>query len=96
MVLLDADYQHNPDDIPDLINPISDGFDIIIGSRQKHKGEIPRYRRIGQRVISGFSRILSRNKISDTESGFRGFFQEGYSYARSEGKWDGDIGRDDS
>ena len=51
-VLLDADAQHNPDEIPHLIKPISEGFDLIIGSREHQKTNIPRYRRIGQRVIS--------------------------------------------
>lgn len=73
LVLLDADAQHNPDEIPDLIKPISEGFDLVIGSRRHQKNDIPRYRRIGQRVISYFSHILSREKVSDSESGFRVF-----------------------
>jgi len=70
-VLLDADSQHNPDDIPLLVEPISRGFDIIIGSRVRQRSNIPRYRRIGQRVLSYLSRILSREKVADSECGFR-------------------------
>ncbi len=73
LVLLDADSQHEPDEIPQLIKPISEGFDLVIGSREQQKANIPRYRRIGQRVISYFSRILSGKKLSDSESGFRVF-----------------------
>jgi glycosyltransferase involved in cell wall biosynthesis len=73
LVLLDADAQHNPDEIPDLIKPISDGFDLVIGSRVQGGSNVPRYRRIGQRVISYFSHILSGQKVSDSESGFRVF-----------------------
>ncbi|MFC1932890.1 glycosyltransferase family 2 protein [Chloroflexota bacterium] len=71
-VLLDADFQHNPQEIPNLIKPISEGFDLVIGSREERSG-IPRYRRIGLRVISYFSGILSGKKLSDSESGFRVF-----------------------
>jgi len=73
LVLLDADSQHNPDEIPDLVKPISEGFDLVIGSRKQQKTNIPRYRRIGQWVISYFSGILSGKKVSDSESGFRVF-----------------------
>jgi len=73
LVLLDADAQHNPDEIPNLIKPISEGFDLVIGSRVLGGTDVPRYRRIGQRVISYFSHILSEQKVSDSESGFRVF-----------------------
>jgi glycosyltransferase involved in cell wall biosynthesis len=72
-VLLDADSQHNPHEIPDLINPISEGFDIVIGSREAQKKDVPRYRRFGQRIISNFSHVLSGEEITDSESGFRAF-----------------------
>ncbi len=73
LVLLDADSQHNPDEIPQLIKPISEGFDLIIGSREQQKVNIPRYRRIGQKTISYFSGILSGEQLADSESGFRVF-----------------------
>ena len=73
LVLLDADTQHNPSEIPRLIKPISEGFDIVIGSRKLQKGNIPLYRRIGQKVLSYLSYILSKEKLSDSESGFRVF-----------------------
>ncbi len=72
-VLLDGDSQHNPDDIPHLIEPIAEGYDLVIGSRQAQRANIPRYRRIGQGVISQFSHILSGKKLADSESGFRVF-----------------------
>jgi len=72
LILLDADLQHNPDEIPILLKPVTrDGFDIAIGSRQQQKKNIPRYRRIGQRVLSFSTRVLSKEKVIDSESGFR-------------------------
>jgi len=73
LVILDADSQHNPDEIPSLIKGISDGSDIIIGSREMQKNVIAGYRRLGQRVLSRLTHIASRKKLSDTESGFRAY-----------------------
>lgn len=73
LVLLDGDFQHNPDEIPELIKPISEGFDLVIGSREQQKKNIPGYRRIGQKVIARFSRTLSGEELTDSESGFRVF-----------------------
>jgi glycosyltransferase involved in cell wall biosynthesis len=73
LVLLDADAQHDPNDIPRIIKPISEGFDIVIGSRELQKKNIPFYRRVGQKVLLHSTRTLSGGKLSDTESGFRCF-----------------------
>lgn len=73
LVILDADAQHNPSEIPSLIEGISDGSDVVIGSREMQQNSIPGYRRIGQRVLSRLTRIASRKKLSDTESGFRAY-----------------------
>ena len=73
LVVLDADAQHNPQEIPHLISPIRDGFDFVIGSRELTKNSVPFYRRIGQKVLLHSTNILSRKKLSDSESGFRAF-----------------------
>ncbi|MBA7481784.1 MAG: glycosyltransferase [Dehalococcoidia bacterium] len=73
LVLLDADGQHDPEEISSLVNAIYDGSDVAIGSRQKHSENIPAYRKFGQNIISYFTRVLSRSTLSDTESGFRAF-----------------------
>ncbi len=76
LVILDADFQHNPAEIPQLVEHISEGIDLIIGSRRRQGGNIPKYRRIGQRIISAFSRMLSGENVFDSESGFRVFSQK--------------------
>jgi glycosyltransferase involved in cell wall biosynthesis len=73
LVLLDADAQHDPGNIPRIIKPISEGSDIVIGSRELQKKNIPFYRRVGQKVLLHSTRTLSGGKLSDTESGFRCF-----------------------
>ena len=73
LVILDADSQHNPEEIPYLVKAISEGFDVAIGSREMQSNIIPLYRRIGQRILSKLTFIASRQKLSDTESGFRAY-----------------------
>jgi len=71
LVLLDADYQHNPDEMPRMIKAVLDGYDFVIGSREFAKSGIPFYRRIGQKALLYSTRILTRNRITDSESGFK-------------------------
>ena len=73
VVLLDADSQHDPDDIPNLVKPILEGHDIVIGSRAEQKSAVPAYRRFGQKIISFFTHFISGGKVVDSECGFRVF-----------------------
>ena len=73
LVILDADAQHDPEEIPVLVEAVFNGADLVIGSRKILKDKIPAYRKIGQKVISYLSRSLSGKKLSDTESGFRAY-----------------------
>jgi len=71
LVLLDADSQHDPNEIPALIKSISEGSDLVIGSREAQKDKTPTYRRIGQKVLLRSTRLASKTNVSDSESGFR-------------------------
>ena len=73
LVILDADSQHNAEEIPSLIKSISEGSDVVIASREMQRSLIAPYRRIGQRILSRLTNIASRRKLSDTESGFRAY-----------------------
>jgi glycosyltransferase involved in cell wall biosynthesis len=73
LVVLDADAQHNPDEIPRLVEGIKDGADIVIGSREMQQNKIAGYRRLGQKVLSRMTKVASGQRLSDTESGFRAY-----------------------
>jgi glycosyltransferase involved in cell wall biosynthesis len=73
LVLLDADSQHDPDEVPNFIKPVLEGSDLVIGSREQQSVNIPAYRRFGQKTLSYFSRLLSGKNIVDSECGFRAF-----------------------
>jgi len=79
LVLIDADFQHNPDEIPSVIKPVLDGFDLVIGSRRAQARKTPRYRRFGQKVFLNLSRFLSKAKLTDSESGFRAISKKAIS-----------------
>lgn len=76
VVTIDGDGQHNPDEIPSLINPIRDGSaDLVNGSRylDGFDDETPAYRRVGQRVLDIATNITSGTNVTDSQSGFRAF-----------------------
>jgi len=74
MITIDADGQHDPDDIPKLVEPIlNEAADIVIGSRfLTCARETPTYRKIGIKLINWVTKMKSM-KISDTQSGFRAY-----------------------
>ena len=71
LILMDADSQHDPEEIPSLIKAVREGFDLVVGSRRIKRDSIPPLRRAGQKILSYFTGALSRGKVTDTESGFR-------------------------
>jgi glycosyltransferase involved in cell wall biosynthesis len=75
LVLLDGDGQHEPADIPSLLQPVLEGkADIVVGSRFLHiKSHIPRVRALGQRILTFFTNLGSRVRLTDSQSGFRAF-----------------------
>ena len=73
LVIIDSDGQHDPNEIPLLVNAIMSGSDIVIGSRKSCKAAIPVYRRLGQLILTKFTNIVSHQNLSDTESGFRAY-----------------------
>ncbi len=76
IVTMDADGQHNPEEIPKLAAPILAGeADMVNGSRYMNGNgkNTPFYRRIGQSVLDKATNLNSGLRITDTQSGFRAF-----------------------
>ncbi|MFO7967355.1 MAG: glycosyltransferase family 2 protein [Archaeoglobaceae archaeon] len=75
LVILDGDGQHDPSDIPSLVEPVvQEEADIVIGSRFNGKeNKIPFYRRLGIRTINIFTNVASNGRVTDTQSGFRAY-----------------------
>lgn len=72
-ITIDADGQHQLDDILALYQAIRrTGADMIIGKRSGSAG-VGLYRRIGKRLIRWFARLLMAIEIEDLNSGIRIF-----------------------
>ena len=83
LILMDADGQHNPEDIPRFVAKIQEGYDVVIGSRYLEKESremIPLYRKIGMRALD-MSTHLSAKTLETTDAlcGFRAFNKNAYS-----------------
>ena len=78
MVTLDGDGQHNPDQIPDLINVIlKHKVDVVIGSRSlKDDKDLPSYRKTGIKIITSTINSATNLKVTDSQSGFRAYSKE--------------------
>jgi len=75
LVTFDADGQHRVEDIQSVIQPIIDNkADIVIGSRfLENKSDIPEYRKFGIKVITKITNSSLKEKLTDSQSGFRAY-----------------------
>lgn len=69
IVLMDADGQHDPEDIARLIEE-KDKFDMVVGARGKGS-ETAIHRDIANWIYSRFASYVTKFKIDDLTSGFR-------------------------
>jgi len=76
LVTMDGDGQHDPEQIPKLVEPILSGeSEVVVGSRFHRGGqeEIPRYRMAGMRMLNQATNRIAKQKVTDTQSGFRAY-----------------------
>jgi len=71
LVIMDADNQHDPADIPKLVKAIENGYDLAIGCRASK--DVPGYRRVGGTILSVFTWMLSGFWVRDSQCGFRAY-----------------------
>src|SRR2546428_2694347 len=71
LVTLDGDGQHNPEEIPRLVDAIRSGAaDVVVGSRfLGPRTAVPRYREVGNKFLNA----LISDTVGDTQSGFRAY-----------------------
>ena len=75
LVTFDADGQHQISEIDSVLQPIYENkADIVIGSRfLGETKDLPRYRKIGIKTITGLTNVMTGSKITDSQSGFRAY-----------------------
>lgn len=72
IVTLDADLQHNPDEIPLLTAGLKD-YQIVIGNRLNNLKGMPLQRRISNKITSKLLSMKTGQKIIDSQCGFRAY-----------------------
>ncbi len=70
LVLMDADGQHNPDDIARLLEKVNEGFDMVVGAR-KASTHASLGRRLANAIFNQLASWMTGYPIEDLTSGFR-------------------------
>jgi dolichol-phosphate mannosyltransferase len=79
MCEMDADFSHDPADLPRLIAAIDEGADVVIGSRYVRGGgtdDWPWYRQAISRAGNDYAALMLDLEVSDTTAGFRAYTAE--------------------
>jgi dolichyl-phosphate beta-glucosyltransferase len=81
ILYLDADLATPPEEIPKLLEALSDGNDLAIGVRIQPGGydmreSEPAFRRIGGKIFTAVRRRLLLSDVHDTQCGFKAFRKE--------------------
>jgi glycosyltransferase involved in cell wall biosynthesis len=76
LLTLDADGQHDAQDVPKLLQPIMEGkADIVLGSRfLQQNSRMPLYRRLGIKFLTKMTNgSQEKNSLTDAQCGFRAY-----------------------
>ena len=76
LITLDSDGQHRIEDIQTVLEPIKNGqADLVIGSRflDNDVKNVPAYRKVGIKILTKLANTSLKQKITDSQSGFRGY-----------------------
>lgn len=76
IIEMDADFSHDPADLPRLVAAIRDGADVAIGSRYVPGGSTPDWpvlRRLISRAGNIYARLMLGIPVRDATAGFRAF-----------------------
>jgi len=70
LAFMDADGQHQPEDLPLLLSKMEEGYDMVVGARQSgsHAGV---HRAVANDLFSRFASWMVMQPIADLTSGFR-------------------------
>ncbi len=80
IITMDADYSHNPQDIPRLLKLAENGCDLVIGSRYCREGKVKGWtstRLLISKVANKLTGRIINLQLNDFTSGFR-CYSKGY------------------
>lgn len=70
VLFMDADGQHDPADIPRLVARLDDGYDMVVGARDK-ASQANIWRSVANGFYNRFASYMTGQPITDLTSGFR-------------------------
>lgn len=70
IIFMDADGQHDPQDIPRLLEKINQGYDLVVGARQKGS-QASIGRGIANKLYNNLATYMTEHPVEDLTSGFR-------------------------
>jgi len=70
LVFMDADGQHKPEDINRLLHKMDEGYDMVVGARDK-KSQASIGRGLANKFYNKLASYVTERKIEDLTSGFR-------------------------
>ena len=76
LVTLDSDGQHRISDVLPIVDPIiKNQADLVIGSRflTENQKDMPKYRKIGIKMITKLANTSLEESVTDSQSGFRAY-----------------------
>ncbi len=76
VIFTDADCTYPARYIPDFLEKIEAGYDLVLGSRQIRTENIPLFNRLGNFIFSSLAAYISGKTIVDSQTGFRAFRRE--------------------
>lgn len=71
IVTMDADLQDEPEEIPALLQKISEGYDVVSGWKKNRQD--PASKRIPSRIANGTTAWMTGIKLNDMNSGFKAY-----------------------
>jgi len=88
IVMIDADGQHLPAELAQVVKPILEGqADVAIGSRYlQNSSNTPSHRKFGHKMLNFITRLFSGVRVTDSQSGYRAFSPKAYRLLRFSSK----------
>lgn len=74
LVTLDGDGQHDPANIPALVDSLRNNqADVVVGSRENRPADMSRFRWMGKGMLDHATQVKGGERFVDSQSGFRAY-----------------------
>lgn len=74
IMMMDADLQDDPSDIPSFLEKVRSGYDIVVGWKVNRKD--PLSRRIASKIFNGTVKMLTKVQLHDMNCGFKAYHRD--------------------